>query len=53
MEKLSQEEREAEKEISYRAFRPGSQVLKAQISRGEEVIKREGKGSDKEGRTGR
>lgn len=41
MEKFSREERGTEKEISYRACHPGSQVLKVQISCREEVIKGE------------
>lgn len=41
MEKFSQEGRGIEKEISYRVGHPGSQVLKVQIRRGEEVIEGE------------
>ncbi len=41
MEKFSQEGRGIEKEISYRACHPGSQMLKVQIRRREEVIEGE------------
>lgn len=41
MEKSSQEGRGTEKEISYKACHPGSQVLKVQIRRREEVIEGE------------